>query len=324
MGSSENKIPIFFSTNDNYAKHVCVAIASILDNSKSEFYFCILTSGLCEESKNAIVQTAAGNTVEFISIDRRDFENFNVLTAHISIETCYRYMVADLKPEFDKAIYLDCDLIVLDDIKKMFDTDIDGFYAACSDEILKTSYYKNLGLSRYFNAGVLLLNCALMRRDNITEQLVRKTADLSGKLKYLDQDVLNIVFSKKLKFSHMRWNATNPIFRKSAKVKFLKKIAKEARDNPAIVHFSGPDKPWKIPCGMLAHPYAAAYFYYLSKTPYAAWEKEVFDNFNPLKTALWYWRRHLLFFLRPTFWKMQILRSKISGKFKQKALKAPK
>lgn len=323
MGSSENKIPIFFSTNDNYVKHVCVAIASILDNSKSEFHFCILASGLCEESKNAIVQTAAGNTVEFISIDKRDFETFNVMLAHLSIEACYRYLIADLKPEFDKAIYLDCDLIVLDDIKKLFDTDINGFYAACGDEILKTSYCKNLGLSRYFNSGVLLLNCDLMRRDDITRKLFEKTTALSGKSKYLDQDALNIVFAKKLKFFHMRWNATNPIFRKSANVAFLRKIAKEARENPAIVHFSGPDKPWKIPRGVLAHPYAAAYFYYLSRTPYAAWEKEVFDNFNPLKTALWYWRRHLLFFLRPTFWKMQILRAKVSDNFKQKTLKTP-
>lgn len=309
------EIPIFFSTNDNYAKHVCVAIASILDNSKSSFHFCILTSGLCEESKNAIVQTAAGNTVEFISIDRRDFETFNVMLEHLSIEACYRYLIADLKPEFDKAIYLDCDLIVLDDIKKLFDTDLGGFYAACGDEILKTSYYKKLGLSRYFNSGVLLLNCALMRRENVTRLLFEKTAELSGKSKYLDQDALNIVFSEKLKFFHMRWNATNPIFRKSANVVFLRKIAKEARDNPAIVHFSGPDKPWKIPYGMLAHPYAAAYFYYLSKTPYSSWSKEVFENFKPLKTALWYWRRHLLFFLRPTFWRMQILRARVSKKF---------
>lgn len=310
------EIPIFFSTNDNYAKHVCVAIASILDNSKSSFHFCILTSGLCEESKNAIVQTAAGNTVEFISIDKRDFESFNVMLAHLSIEACYRYLIADLKPEFDKAIYLDCDLVVLDDIKKLYDTDIKDFYAACGDEILKVSYYKKLGLSRYFNSGVLLLNCALMRCDNITEQLFKKTAELSGKSKYLDQDALNIVFSKKLKFFHMRWNATNPIFRKSANVKFLKEIARQARDNPAIVHFSGPDKPWKIPSGMLSHPYSAAYFYYLSKTPYAECYSDMFRNFNSIKTLLWYWRRHLLFFLRPTFWNMCAIRKKISKRFK--------
>ena len=198
----------------------------------------------------------------------------------------------------------------------MFDIDIEGFYAACGDEILKTSYYKSLGLSRYFNAGVLLLNCALMRRDNITEQLFRKTAELSGKLKYLDQDVLNIVFSKKLKFFHMRWNATNPIFRKSTNVKFLKEVVRQARDNPAIVHFSGPDKPWKIPRGILSHPYSAAYFYYLSRTPYAEYSADIFKNFNSVKILLWYWRRHLLFFLRPTFWKMCAIRAKISQKFK--------
>lgn len=309
------EIPIFFSTNDNYAKHVCVAIASILDNSKSSFHFCILTSGLCEESKNAIVQTAEGNTVEFISIDRRDFESFNVMLAHLSVEACYRYLIADLKPEFDKAIYLDCDLVVLDDIKKLYDTDIKDFYAACGDEILKVSHYKKLGLSRYFNSGVLLLNCALMRRDNITEQLFKKTAELSGKSKYLDQDVLNIVFSKKLKFFHMRWNATNPIFRKSANVKFLKKVAAQARDNPAIVHFSGPDKPWKIPYGVLSHPYSAAYFYYLAKTPYADLARDFVGNFKPLKTALWYWKRHLLFFLRPTFWKMASIRKSVAKRY---------
>lgn len=309
-------IPIFFSTNDNYAKHVCAAIASILDNSKSDFIFCILSSDLSSESKSAISGTASPSQVEFIQIKKEDFKDFDVMLGHLSIEACYRYLIAELKPEFDKAIYLDCDVIVLDDIKKLFDTDIEGFYAATGDEILKKSYYKKLGLERYFNSGVLLLNCSLIRSGNITKKLFEKTAELSGKSKYLDQDALNLVFEKKLKFFHMRWNATNPIFRKSAQVDFLKPIAREASENPAIVHYSGPDKPWKIPYGILSHPYAAVYLYYLLKTPYADYAGKIIRDFKPTKTALWYWKRHLLFFVRPTFWKMRKIREAILKKYK--------
>ena len=163
----------------------------------------------------------------------------------------------------------------------------------------------------------MLLNLAKMRETRADERLFKKTAELSGKSRYLDQDALNIVFAGDEIFLPQKWNAVAPLFRRIPKSKFAppRELA-EAAENPAIAHFTGPDKPWKIPRSMLAHPFAPAYFYYLSKTPFAAEAQKFRAAFRPLPALANYFKRHLFFFLRPQFWKMRRLRARNLERFR--------
>ena len=215
---SNNTIPIFISSNDNYAMHLCVAIASVVANTNSDLSFYILYNDLSEASKEAITTTAGTSSVEFVRIDKTLFEKFDTKLKHISIETCFRYMIPEIVPDIKKAIYLDCDVIVLGDIGEYYASNISGLYAGVSEDFAKSSYIHTLGLERYFNSGVMLLNLELMREDAICEKLLKKSLDLNKSLKFLDQDVFNLLFKNRVKYLPLKWNATAPLFRKKHKV----------------------------------------------------------------------------------------------------------
>lgn len=317
MLSKRQPVEIFMASDDNYAPHLCASMASIIANTGRELRFNILNSGLSECSKGNIAQLCAENVyIDFLEVDKSLFENFYVIAKHISLESCYRYCIERIKPDIDKAIYLDCDTIVLGDIGGLFDIDISDVCAGVVDDVIRESYIKSLGLSRYFNSGVMLLNLAKMREINAAQKLFEISAKLSGKTKYLDQDALNIIFSGDEKFLPQRWNSVAPLFRRKPKMKYA--VQSDIRDavyNPGIVHFTGPDKPWKIPYTFLAHPYTPAYFYYLSKTPYAGKADDIFGQFRPFAALANYIKRHLFFFLKPGFLDMRRLYSKNLRKF---------
>ena len=317
-GKKLPRVEIFMACDANYAPHLCAAMASAMDNTRRSLRFNILSNALPEGIRAKIAECAGTRAeVEFLEVDKSLFAGFDVKLKHLSIEACYRYCAAKIRPELGKAVYLDCDTIVLGDIGELFDSDISGVCAGGVDDVIKESYVKSLGLGRYFNSGVMLLNLAKMRETRADERLFKTTAELSGKSKYLDQDALNIVFAGDEIFLPQKWNAVAPLFRRSPKSKFAPPCElAEAAENPAIAHFTGPDKPWKIPRSMLAHPFAPAYFYYLSKTPFAAEARKFRASFRPLPSLANYFKRHLFFFLRPQFWKMRRLYARNLGRFR--------
>ena len=88
--------------------------------------------------------------------------------------TYFRLFIPNLYPQYDKAIYLDSDIVVLGDIAKLYNEDIgDNLVAAVPDNVIQTNKvfqdyvervvgiatYKN-----YFNAGMLLMNLDEMRK----------------------------------------------------------------------------------------------------------------------------------------------------------------
>lgn len=306
------QIPIFLCCDDKYAIHASATISSVVFNTSSPIHFYILCEKLSQRHKENITSSAKNHTVSFVEVDGKAFEKFDVKLEHLSIAACYRYMIPSIAKNLSKVIYLDCDVIVREDIKNYFNHDISEYYAGVVQDVIKKKYLKKLCLEKYFNSGVMLMNISKMNDSSITEELFSKTFQLSGKVKFLDQDVLNIVLRDKCLFLDLPWSVPSPVFRKSIKQKNIN----EAIYSPKILHFTGPDKPWKIPFGITAHPYTPEYFFYLNKTPYSYKEKSIKENFKPFKNLINYSIRHFGFFLRPHFWKMRMLYLKIVHKMK--------
>lgn len=286
-----NKIPIVLATNDNYSKHAAVTIKSVVENSKSELFFGIFSSNLNAQNIEKLKLCAQPNELKIFEINKDVFSNLKVdlQFKHITIETCYRYLIPDLLPEFSKCIYLDCDTIALGDVSEFFSTDISDYYAAAVNEQPKLE-------NPYFNAGVLLLNCDKIRENNISAKLFEKTKELNGISTLLDQDVLNEVFCGHVKYISPKWNLEPPLFGNN---RVSDKTEKESIiNNPGIIHFSGPNKPWIVPNGIAADPFSAAFFYYLRKTPYAEFEQIYKQGHNKFYSWLKYIRKNPLFFLK--------------------------
>lgn len=112
-------IPIVLAANDDYAPMVGVTIQSVLTNAKVDdrYHFYILHTNISKmhQLKLLHMETSSAQIV-FINLTEEmkgiPQENSN----HLSIETTYRLFIPELLGQYEKIIYLDCDLIVNADI----------------------------------------------------------------------------------------------------------------------------------------------------------------------------------------------------------------
>ena len=190
-------------------------------------------------------------------------------------------------------LYLDIDTIVVDSIEPLLDTDMSEYYvgAVCDvPELDQLHVATDLGLSGprdYFNAGVLLMNLDLMRRDDVTGAVHRyAVANPGGKG---DQDPINVVWGERRLSLHPRWNAMNSVmYFPLARELFGAEAVEEARRSPAIRHFEGPadNKPWHYLCRW---DMRELYFYHRQQTPWPSLELEGATARNKLKRLLLPW-----------------------------------
>ena len=129
MNNANREIPIFFSTDDHYIPFLDVAIRSLIANASRAFSYrlIVLNTGLDAENVRLVKQNEEeGFTIDFVDISEQveqiksRFKN----VYHFSVVTYYRLFIASLFPQYDKVIYLDCDLVVLGDISKMYAIDM--------------------------------------------------------------------------------------------------------------------------------------------------------------------------------------------------------
>ena len=245
------KIPVFISSDNNYAPYVATVITSILNNTKSFIEFYIMDSGISIDNQKKIksLNDKFDNfLVEFIKIDEEKYyknleckDNSN----RIPITTYNSALIPLVKPNLEKVLYLDPDIIVMDDIKKVYDFDI-GDYAigALWEEFGKENCnihrIKNLNLNpnhKYFNAGVFIINIKKWLESDITNKIFEAWKENEDVLEAANQDVMNIVFdntSYMLIPPNFNWLNHNYEFYTNA------------QQNIIIRHFNGMVKPWEI------------------------------------------------------------------------------
>ncbi|EDP6059534.1 glycosyltransferase family 8 protein [Campylobacter jejuni] len=270
-------IHIFFTINDAYSGYLSACMISILDNLDRGYipYFYIIDGGISEKNKNKLKFLNIGREfyVEFIAVNQDLFKNLpNSSQSHISNETNYRFLVSTIKPNLDKCIFLDVDLVAVGDISKLWEICIDDYYmAAVSDQapLHSESWTLKLPLPYdylYVNTGVTLINLKKWREDNIQELLFQNSAQYAEILQFPDQDTLNITLYKKIKYLSHIYNAM-PV-----QTYYNEKQKQEAFSNPQIIHWAGYKKPWKFPDA----PYAEMFWHYARQTPF--YEEILFKN----------------------------------------------
>lgn len=209
-------VPIFLSSDNNYVPFVATTIASVCDNTKSFCEFYVIDGGINPDDRSKIMALSEqfkNFSVEFITIDYdKYFKNFREIT-YLGLSTYSRFLIPELKPEKTKCIYLDVDIIVIDDIKKLFDIKLDNYVIGAVKDTGNSKYLnyvkQSIGLpanSIYFNAGVLLINNSKWVVQNITQKLFDIEQKYREKLKIADQDILNICFQNSYKLLDIKYN----------------------------------------------------------------------------------------------------------------------
>lgn len=198
-------VPIFYACDDAFVKFTIISIRSMLENaSPDRFYrFHILITDVSERSRRVAKELERENA-EIIFEDVTSYltaiEKKLPLRDYYSKTTYYRLFIADMFPQYDKAIYIDSDTVVLGDISELYDTDLKDNYVGAVTERVMTDvdvygrYVEQvLGIDRYayFNAGLLLLNCKQFRKND----LLKKFGDLLSVYNFVvtqDEDYLNL------------------------------------------------------------------------------------------------------------------------------------
>lgn len=264
-------VVIVFACSENFVPYLSVATQSITENASAQrrYDIIVLTRDISPASMITLTRQVKSENVGigFLDVDAALGDIELPHHGHFRPETYYRLLAPQLLSNVDKAIYLDSDLIVCDDIAKLYDVDVTGYPLAATrdaDTIGQIDgydttvgpYLKNeLGMSDphdYFQAGVLLMNLAQLRATVTPDEFLELST--ARMWRWLDQDVLNKVVDGNYVRVHMRWNylmdwqhlrRSHIIANAPANVRAE---YDEAAADPAIIHFAGPDnRPWLYP-----------------------------------------------------------------------------
>ena len=239
------EIPIFFAVDDNYAPFLGVTLQSIKDHSSRDYTYLIhvMHPGLKKSTIDRLLKMQDEN-YKVICVDVKHevkkVGNLLFTRDYYTNTTYYRFFIQRLFPQFDKALYLDSDLLVVDDISKLFNVDLgDNLIGAAVEDIMTNvdvfgRYVEVcLGIDRYkyFNAGVMLLNLKKFREEDIEARFIELLAKFKFRVTQ-DEDYLNVLAKGRVCFVCQGWNKSpmrDPSF---------------DDDKLKIVHFKINYKPW--------------------------------------------------------------------------------
>lgn len=286
----DNKINIVFASDNNYAQHTAVAMASVLVNTKvpQKIQFYLIDDEIQPENKEKITKTVQnlGGNIEFIKIKNSKLEDCYV-SGELSRASYFRLDIANILDEsIEKIIYLDCDLLVYDDIEKMWQLDMGGKPVAATCDLgimasarVRKQKNKFIGLPfdvPYFNAGVLMMDLKKWRDGNYAEAIIALATQ--NKYPNHDQDALNKFFMNNWQEIPLRWDVIPPVFNLFLKIVTkpdLRQKAIEAKLNPAIFHYAGGYKPWEYE---IHNGFNDKYYEYLKLTEYKDAKMPQFDK----------------------------------------------
>jgi len=263
-------IPVVFSSSAEFIPYFSVTLQSLIEHSvEHNFYHIILlhAGGINENDKNKLaLQIANHKNFMLDYYDVSSLQNMNqfFVNNHLSVETYFRLFIPDILPFYDKVLYLDCDMVVQNDVSELYMLDLEGYYLAAAKDLDYIGQYKMYkerkeyttnvlelqnGLE-YFQAGVLVLNLAEFRKNYSVEQMIQIA--LLKKWTFLDQDVLNHICQGKVQFLPQQWNVVmnwkNDTTERMAILKHaplqLYQEYLNARKNPYVIHYAGYQKPW--------------------------------------------------------------------------------
>lgn len=255
-------VNIAFTIDNNYPVYTLLVIDSILKNNKSnsEYCFYIVEQDLTEKNKNLMKNYVEkkGQKIEFVKVDLEKIDNgvnYFTFSNRITPIAMARIMLPELLPEdVEKVIYLDSDILVIDDIANLYNQNLNNYplgmavnnyvpkhYLVCPKTCKKKHFYAN--------SGVILFDLKKCRQDKVSQKLLgylnenkkhfnyENRYEIDAKIfLYPDQDLINVVMDGKIYPLEKKWN--NQVINRKSIISIEKS---------GIIHYIGKVKPWYFP-----------------------------------------------------------------------------
>lgn len=268
---------ICFTIDHNYVDHCAVVLMSVAKNNKdTDVCFHIVSQDLTADDEQILNHIAIGEgcKTSFYKVSDTLLETYHLQWGkkRLSMSVYYRCVLASVLPlSVEKVIYMDCDVVVIDSLQALWECELKGLAVAGVQDLIHTpdEYFNRLRYDKsygYFNGGVLVLNLAYWRENDVENRCKRYFREYRDRIVRNDQDIMNAVLYKEKLMVGMRWNVQADFYlakhyRHPADCKTCVRII----SNPAIIHFSYRKKPWLYNCD---HPMRNHFFHYQQFTPY--------------------------------------------------------
>lgn len=201
---------------------------------------------------------------------------------HLTKAAYYRLFIPSIFKDYSRVLYLDCDLVVLQNIDELFGIEFqENEIIACVPEFhfmefvkkkpdgiperFKTiqDYYREiLGLTNsdpYINSGVLLFDIPKCLDFGFAEKCLDLIEENPFQDKFFychDQDIINCICKGKMHFLSNRYNflafyispysVNIKYYRKKIDPEEVQKLIEDSK-KAKILHFASKEKPWKKP-----------------------------------------------------------------------------
>ena len=216
---SHSAIPIFYACDDNFVKYTIVSIHSMMCNASRalQYHVYILHTGISPAMMEQVYALQNDNfeiSFEDVTEYLRSISEKLPLRDYYSKSTYYRLFIAEMFPQYDKAIYIDSDTVVQGDVSRLYHTNLrDAYLGACHEQVMVqtdefgTYAEQVVGVSRhnFFNAGMLLINCDQFRLHFVLDKFIQYLHEYNFVVTQ-DEDYLNLVCKDHVYWLDQRWN----------------------------------------------------------------------------------------------------------------------
>ena len=268
-------IPIFYAADENYLPYLTVSLHSLLENANKEYAYhvYILTTGIGAASQEKLQKyTNPDIMISCVDVSQKmeDVRNALQLRDYYTGATYFRIFIAEMFPQYEKALYLDGDTVILESISDLYNVDLgdnlvgavaDGAVAVVPEFRVYTKEVLGIDYKKYFNAGILLMNLKKFREENFYQKFCALLHTYKFKVAQ-DQDYLNVLCQNKVQWIGEEWNRMP--------------IGKKGENSPKLIHYNLTLKPWHY-----THILYEEYFWkYARKTEYYERIMEILHEYS--------------------------------------------
>jgi lipopolysaccharide biosynthesis glycosyltransferase len=256
---------IYTAADTNYALQAVVLAKSLGLSQKQHVSFIVFGSGWSQKQIR-LIQSISNEflTINVRTVNVEQFTNLK-LSRGFPLATAYNILAPTYFLQNEKrALYLDADMVVTEDLEPLWDTELKTPVGAVLDAHIVWAASPSMWrpwreeglapLTPYLNTGMMLIDLDKWREQKLTERTLGYLAKYE--LPCVDQDAINLALRGEFDQLHPRYNSMP--YHHLMMLRYLDTVESdqtigEAITNPAIIHYhrSFFGKPWTYGC---THP----------------------------------------------------------------------
>lgn len=285
MVDSLKKITIVSVCDNNYAILLGALMKSIemnIDSSTSVDYY-VIEDNINAKNKSKLERSVNRQVINISWLKMNDVipKTFSLPTdtSTYPLNIYVRLFIPYFLPQnLNRVIYLDVDMIVLGNIDRLWNVDLNGEIIGAVKDTFGSAYYGipnylELGIPaecEYFNSGLLVIDCRQWRAAKITSILIDCLERNKSYAKYPDQYALNVVLFDKWSKLDSKWNT----------------YTYEKELDPYLIHYIGYKPIFRDYDGN--SEYLDQFYHYLNLTPWKGFrpKSKYVRYFSKLKTKI--------------------------------------